>query len=31
MIKAKEKAKSNLTKRKNPDWDSMDRGYRYLT
>lgn len=31
MTKAKDKAKKNLTARKNPDWDSLDRGYRYLT
>lgn len=30
-IKAKQKAKANLTKRKAPDWDNLDRGYRYLT
>ena len=30
-ITAKQKAKSNLTKRKAPDWDNLDRGYRYLT
>ena len=30
-IKAGEKAKQNLTKRKDPDWDNLDRGYRYLT
>ena len=30
-ITAKQQAKSNLTKRKNPDWDNLDRGYRYLT
>ena len=30
-IKAGQQAKQNLTKRKNPDWDNMDRGYRYLT
>lgn len=31
MEKAKDRAKRNLTKRKNPDWDNLDRGYRYLT
>ncbi len=30
-ITAGQKAKSNLTKRKAPDWDNVDRGYRYLT
>ena len=30
-VTAKQQAKSNLTKRKNPDWDNLDRGYRYLT
>lgn len=30
-IKAGQKAKQNLTKRKAPDWDNLDRGYRYLT
>lgn len=30
-ITAKQQAKYNLTKRKNPDWDNLDRGYRYLT
>ena len=30
-VTAKQQAKFNLTKRKNPDWDNLDRGYRYLT
>ena len=30
-IKAGQQAKQNLTKRKAPDWDNLDRGYRYLT
>ena len=30
-VTAKQQAKSNLTKRKNPDWDNLDKGYRYLT
>ena len=30
-IKAGYQAKQNLTKRKDPDWDNLDRGYRYLT
>lgn len=30
-IKAGQLAKKHLTSRKNPDWDNMDRGYRYLT
>lgn len=30
-VTAKQQAKSHLTKRKNPDWDNLDRGYRYLT
>ena len=31
IIKAGQLAKKHLTSRKNPDWDNMDRGYRYLT
>jgi len=30
-ITAGQLAKKHLTTRKNPDWDNLDRGYKYLT
>lgn len=31
VIRAGDKARSNLTKRKNPNWNNIDRAYRYFT